>query len=310
MSLYPNGTLRSINTEVQDKAGTIVPSVLELTSSIVDTARKLSSKGDTLCNPRARQAMDQREKLWGQITGLKALVTEISARDPLTDDDKKQLQQANENLKIKNGALAEASEQSSYKQSFRWMPSNGTRAKSLKMNAQGKRKLFSNEEKVPALFRCIQATLKCQERSVDTKSKSNPGMHLIYRVPAPATLELAYCGEETIVARKDVDLPQAGVHMALPLINTAFDKTNLVAEFDENGALTEFQFVTGARLEGLAQALATTAKTANEILEARKGRELKKVQTKTELLKAKAELIKAERDLQALEDVGRAQPSP
>ena len=100
------------------------------------------------------------------------------------------------------------------------------------------------------------------------------------------------------------------VHLALPLVNAAFDKTNLVAEFDENGALSRFQFVTGARLEGLAQALATTAKTANEILEARKGRELKKVQAKTELLKAKAEFIKAERDLQALEDDERAQPSP
>lgn len=181
---------------------------------------------------------------------------------------------------------------------------------------------------------CVFATLSSSSVTVTNgvrwhggirDEKYNPNKHLYYRVPIATTLALGSgiavpsntgddsgaidCkGQDTkLVATKEVQLPQAGVHVALPLENTAFDKNNIIAEFNEDGSLKKFDYITDAQAEGLAQALAGTAKTAAEIFETAKAKELKELQAKTALLKAEAELIEAERTLRALreqEDIG------
>ena len=107
---------------------------------------------------------------------------------------------------------------------------------------------------------------------------------------------------DSVGSKKDVQLPQAGYHVALPLKNGAFDKNTIVAEFADDGTLTRFDYITDAQAEGLAQALASTAKTATEILDARKSKEFRELQAKTDLLKAEAAFIEAERTLRTLKD--------
>ena len=191
--LYPNGTLRSINGDVQDKAGTVVPSLLELTSSAVDTAHTLEGRsGQSHCNPVAEQAMKQRVDLSKQIIKLKAKIAEISSRDPLDNCDKKELRQAKENLGIKRSALAEYSKQSSHKQSISWMPSHGTDKTTIKMVPRGRRKLFG-EGNYTAPNLCITATLQPYDLPKGiVRSDTNPGKHLIYRAPAAAILEFRF----------------------------------------------------------------------------------------------------------------------
>ena len=89
--------------------------------------------------------------------------------------------------------------------------------------------------------------------------------------------------------------------MALPLENAVFDNNTIVAEFAPNGSMLKFEFSTNAQAEGFAQALAAAAKTAVEVHEIQEGEELRELRAKTELLKAQAALIQAERALQALQ---------
>ena len=326
VSLYSNGTLKSINGNIEDRTGTVVGSALALAKSVAQMQPLQTPQNEngetTKCTEKAEKALQSRKKLSPEIEELQRKIVATSEQNPLTHKSLKRLARLNRKVAAKRAAFATRWAETSFKESFPWTPSEVQEQKRFFMNDRGRCKLF-REAYMPSNL-CFQTVLKPHDstnKKPDSKnndsgswaSSKNPDKHLIYRIPASATLELRVCDHGTLgelLASRDVQLPQFGVDVALPLVNAAFDQANLVVDFDERGALTNFQYISRAQLEGLTQALAETAKAAKKISETRKGRELKKVQAKTELLKAKAELIKAERDLQALEDVGGAQPSP
>lgn len=311
VQLYPNGTLQSINGDIKDKASSALTSLLELAksiSAIIPTPMSTlvpQPKPHTPCNPEAVEYLKKRKTISLQIAKMKQEIVDISALKNLTDTEIKKLRELNQRIKIRNVALRAFSEKTSFSQSFQWMPpmfSGNETSKPFNMKSDGFLKLFQNDSK-PDLSFIVTIKKSSESKSKIMDSKMNPGKHLIYRSPMPAILQIQD-GKKSVVTMKHVQLPQAGFHVALPLINQGFDNKNLIAEFAENGALTRFDFITEAQSESLAQALAKTAKTAKEIIEERKGRELKQIQAKTNLLKAKADLIRAQHDLQALEDAG------
>ncbi len=323
VSLYSNGTLQSINGDIKDSTGTVVASTLDLARSaaqIQHVALHVAHNGAPAnCTEKATKSLMARNNLALAIRDLEHKIVTMSEQNPLSGKSLRRLRKLNQKLATKRAAYTVRLAETSFREPFTWMPSTATMNMTFKMNEQGRRKLFDGEYQPPNS--CFRAGLEGISPMRDTQksniggdvllpenSKSRGG-HLFYRVPAFATLKLQTERGE-LLARKEVRLPQFGVDVALPLVNNAFDRANLVAKFDESGALTEFRYVRNAQLEGLTQALAKTVKTANEILETRQGRELKKLQGKTDLLKARAELIKAERDLQALEDAGLAESAP
>ena len=337
VSLYPNGTLKSINGGVEDKTATVVRSVLDLAKSIVAPLNLLSTShvspyGNSgpssvllpKCTKAAKRALAARTAISVQMTRLRKEIANVSTRNPLRDDDLAILQNLNRKLEIKKVEFTRLLVQTSVKESFNWVPAEVDRTKNFPMRSSGQKKLEQMLTTVPNQPLSIKATIKLapSPKSMNRDGKKlgikdsphNPGKHLIYRAPVPANLVFCHevcppmpsCDDRNddsgIVACKEVQLPQAGLHLALPLVNKGFRKTNLIAEFEENGALRTFRFVSKSQAEELFRALSETAKTASEIVEASKGRDLKELQAETELLKAKAEFIKAERELQALEE--------
>ena len=309
VNLYPNGTLQSINGDIKDKTSSIVTSALELAKSI-SAISPISPMGipkvrpqplQTPCSQEAVEYLRKRKAISLHIAKMKQEIVDISALKNLTDNNIEKLRELNKLIKIRNVALRAYMAKTSIKKPFQLIPPNIGYSEIFKMKSNHFAKLFKKGFAPPLSF---EATIKKSNKS-ESKIKDsdmNPGKHLIYRSPMPAILQIQDT-DESVLDMRHVQLPQAGFHVALPLISEGFDKNNLIAEFAENGALTRFEFTTEAQLEGLAQALAKTVKTAEEIIEERKGRALKELQAKTNLLKAKANFIKAQHELQVLEDV-------
>ena len=250
----------------------------------------------------------------------------FSTRNPLRDDDLAILQNLNRKLEIKKAEFTRLLVQTSIKESFNWVPAGGNRTKRLRMRPSGQKKLAQMLTTIPNEPLSIKAAVNPVHTPSSVKGDSheivirdsshNPGNHLIYRAPVPANLVLCHDGcpavlncddrneDSGTVACKEVQLPQVGLHLALPLVNKGMRKTNLIAEFEESGELRTFRFVSKSQAGELMQALSESARTASEIVEASKGRHLKELQAETELLKARADFIKAERELQALEEAG------
>ena len=141
------------------------------------------------------------------------------------------------------------------------------------------------------------------ENNLPITTGSSPNNHLTYRAPAPAVLKIEkhcerrHCYPE-MLAKQSVSVPQAGSHMALPLINKPFGNNNLIAEFSPNGALINFKYVSADRATALTEALKKTVTTVKAVKDNKN--ELTELETKTALLKAEADLIRAQRDLDAL----------
>ena len=107
--------------------------------------------------------------------------------------------------------------------------------------------------------------------------------------------------KDVITLEKDFEVPQAGLRMALPLINEAFDGQTLSVSFRQSGAIEEFKYVSSAQVAAAAKAFNDATKTGGGLATALQNEDVVKAEAKTKLLKAQAELIKAQRDLDALE---------
>ena len=317
VSLYPNGTLRSINGETTSQISDVVTSALEVAKSTIISATGepviLKINGMTPhCHPDAEEALERRRKLRKEIKSKKINIADILIQDPASDVNLGKLQVLKQQLQIAETAHKQALERTSFKQRFEWTPPEELGDEKCKpeypetepgckMSDTGRNKLFIgtiDKTMVPSL--CFTASLAHKAGS-ENDSLDNPGEHLIYRIPNPNTLEIKYCNNRDDVFTKALEIPQLGQYVAIPFESRLQDKTNMTAEFADNGALTNFTFYKSGRAKQIAEALAKTAGTVKEIVEARKGHELKRLEAETELLKAKAEKIKAERELQELQ---------
>ena len=344
VSLYPNGTLQSINGTVESKASTVLASTLNIASSLsqVFSLQALGTDDQIRCNPMAAIALINKNELLPQIKMLKEDILKTSTIVPL---DHEKLRELKSELQVRHDALSSYTNKTSFTQKFFWAPSDLDEHIDFIVSSTGYQKLFHRVARTsgyqtmatdpsnqgPDTFppNCVFATIASSSVTVTNGTrrhggihdvKDNPNRHLYYRVPIVATIALGsglavsnYSDDDPnaiecqtqgskLIATKEVQLPQAGFHVALPLENTAFDRNNIIAEFNANGSLKEFHYITDAQAEGLAQALAGTAKTAAEILETAKSKELKELQARTALLKAEADLIEAERILRALKE--------
>ena len=349
VSLYPNGTLQSINGTVESKASTVLASTLNIASSLsqIFSLQTLGTDDQIRCNPMAATALINKKALLSKIKMLKENILKTSTIVPL---DHEKLRALNSELQVRLDALSSYTNKTSFTQKFFWAPSDHDEHMDFSMSSTGYQKLFNRVARTsepqimgtdtssqgPDTFppNCVFATITSSSVTVTKGTrrhggihdvKDNPNRHLYYRVPIAATVAL-FSGiavpnssdespntiecqtqdsklvDSKLIATKDVQLPQAGFHVALPLENSAFDRNNIIAEFNANGSLKEFNYITDAQAEGLAQALAGTAKTAAEILETAKTKELRELQARTTLLKAEADLIEAERTLRALKE--------
>ena len=319
IALYPNGTLKSINGSIEDKAGAVVTSILQFAKSLTAhaVAQPNGQQPQVRCSESATEALNLRDRVTGQIEDLNARVLQVSSTQPI-DHDK--LRALNADLRAMKSALTAYLSMTSYSQTLTWVPDNLDDTRKYSMKRIGQRKLFSLTNGARLPFACVLTSLKSptardgngnENTDPIQDSRFNPQQHFTYRIPALATFRIQAshlngdgrdpCSKEGfLVQSKEIHLPQAGFHATLPLRNQAFDNNTIVAEFSPSGQLEKFEFSTNAEAEGLAQALAGAARTATEIKELRKTSELREIQAKTELLKAEAALIEAERALQAL----------
>lgn len=317
ISLYKNGTLQSINGSVEDRTSTIITSALEFAGSvaapsIMTTAPGIQLPPQSQCSAAASNSLIQRGRLTQQIKKLEKKILEASS---VETPDHNLLRSLNADLRANKSAFASYLAATSFRQEIFWTPSKLNDSESFRMDSIGQHKLFEIDDAddtatLPLV--CLSASLEAPTGigSPLKDTRTNPENHLMFRMPAHATLKVSAgsvnpgndnaCGEARRVSSKGVRLPQGGVHIALPLENQLFDNNTIVAEFQPNGSLTKFEFSTSAQAEGLVEALAKTAKTLEEVREIGKGEELRELQAETELLKAKAALIQAERELQAL----------
>ena len=252
------------------------------------------------CHPDAKEALERRRKLRKEIKNQKVNIADILIQDPASDVNLDELQELKQQLQMAETAHKQALEKTSFKQRFEWTPpeqlSDGKckpedpeKEPGCKMSDTGRNKLFIgsiDKKMVPSL--CFTASFAHRTRS-ENDSLNNLGEHLIYRIPKSETLEIRYCNNSDAILTKSIQIPQLGQYVAIPFKSRLQDKSNMTAEFAENGSLTNFTFYKSGRVKRIAEALAKTAGAVRQIVEARKGRELKRLEAETELLKAKAE---------------------
>ncbi len=158
---------------------------------------------------------------------------------------------------------------------------------------------------------CVDSN-SCAGMGALRDNATNAGRHLIYRVPGEAMMYVCNTScnasqprqipiKEDVILKKRIDIPQAGVHLALPLKNELFDGQTLSVTFRESGSLEEFKYISAAQFEAAGKAFNDSTKTVGGFVDTLRSEELDETKTKTELLKAQAELIKAQNALRELQ---------
>ena len=162
---------------------------------------------------------------------------------------------------------------------------------------------------------CSGPLESCSAAHSEITQKTNgpkPAEGLFYRIPAHGTLKLCRATVDTTqkpldscvgssnIINEAVMIPQIGRLQFLPLKNLVFENNGLVANFDENGMLTDVKFVTSkAAGAGLASAAAGIAKDIKEFDDTRRkerkdDKEAKDKEAKAEAAEAKAKKEEAD----------------
>ena len=306
VALYENGTLKSLNGSSGDASGEVLTSTLRAATNVfsrrrVEDSRPLGSSAGP-CLEHVSGAIAQRERLRQQIATLREQNYNVALKDPLTDADKLEIRKNTASLGLKEDALRRIEALISHTESRTWTPKNLSDFDMIKMSALGLRKFLPEAEvskrkaEIPDREVKVRFEPDAQSRKIQDVGE-NPKEHIVYRNPAQAVLRLETAKDAQAVVEKKVGVPQAGERMALPLVNKAFRNTSLSAQFAPNGALTEFKYVSKVQAAALSRAVSEVAGA----VEAARSRELRSLEERTAVARAEAELIKAERELAALQ---------
>ena len=315
VELNDNGTLRSINATSTNRAADFLASIVGVATSAFRAVRW--SFGPSLrpvdrCTESSLAALGLRQQLRAQITELNSRIGEITARHPLTDADKQLIQTIGQDLALKARALAGAEATLSHTQRVQWMPtaSSDTIVIPLNRDALARWVLpeFIDAYEEIGLLPKVHARLCPVVGDTTTSDWTDADEHtdgrlVVYRTPRRAELTLRFDdfgGLPDEIARTWVTVPQAGSLRTLELKSQAFEDKTLVARFAQDGALTEFRYLSAARAVALSEALADAVSAVETEITASESRELQQLQNRIALLEAEANLIQAQRALNAL----------
>ena len=283
LTLRPNGTLASVNALITDKSGEVVASLLKTAGNVarlIVGAPGVAAFQDSPCIDLA-DALTARKTLARQTKTLRKAIDAIVARETAYRCRQNGDQNQNGRTCPENSSVGECRSHHNLhtteqldagrnRREFRDPHERrGNEKNSLPKISSTQRKsavVDAREELRAGVspFATLSPRGGASEGGL-VDSEHNPGDHVIYRTPAPANLAVFLAGPESasdssvLLKKMIVRLPQAGIHMALPLLNPAFDQTNLVAKFAEDGSLAEFQFVTNAQATEIAKAIAASS---------------------------------------------------
>jgi hypothetical protein len=300
-TLYDNQTLHTLNATVDDRSVSVVKGVISSALSVMRlTASLPASIGGAvdMCTPEVYQALGLLKsgtaKLLDQSIDEKTRATEVA-----------KVTYARSQLQLSQTYLYEPDLQNtpldvllSDNNQKRWIAS---------MQA------IDPSHDVDDYYNLMKTQIRLQTApaKVDPLPEALIGKGIIYREPVNAVIQVCTvaCGDrKPVIASYSTQISQLGRYAALPLKNRPFEKNNLAVSFSANGRLESVTYGSESRFEKMASS-ASESLTAYESYVNKKqsaqatqdaaqaAAPLQAVKAETEMLKAKADKIEAERRL-------------
>lgn len=306
ISLYENGTLKSIGATADDQTGAVLTGIISTAASIariaVGAPTSLALVKPTLCTPDVYAA-------------LKTIQTsQAKLIDPNLDD------KVRANLAA---AILSAKSVVTISKSYTFDPTrispngSGEPSKEELLTWFATPGLIAASPQKDEFSRTLKTGFSVEEYP-STMQPVDPrydGQGIIFREPTPILVKICtgICNDAkaTELASLRTSSAQFGRYVVLPLKNRPFEKNNLSASFTAAGMPDTVAYGTESRLVKMAAALSTTATSVEDV--ASKARttkeasaekastaEVSALKAQTDLLNAKADKIEAEQRLAKL----------
>ncbi|MEO1336708.1 MAG: hypothetical protein AAFV29_13745, partial [Myxococcota bacterium] len=253
VTFYEGGVIKSINADIKDRTRAIVGNVL---TAVVDASQAVASRmlqaagvssspctdevmGLLFAYKTAQKQMNDRRRT------LDRLMAQADPDDARVDAARTEMEAAQSRRDLNAAALT-------VRQKFFWKPDDftneGEQSLVLQLPAYRMQRFFKPslaKAKGPQGGLVMEAMGKSVELRVVLRNLgkrawasggANPGDHFIYRNPGWVEFTMARTLlPSRLLLQEQFELPQAGVYVALPLKNGAFDSQTLSAKFRPTG---------------------------------------------------------------------------
>ena len=316
VELYPNATLKSINTKVEDK--TIDASVSALKG--IFTLSKVAAGIPFLAAPsacqtnaiadirlKAQKAANVKSKLITVKQAQQAIIAEKD-RSKLPHLNKKLIEElaslanarkayenfVNTNLKIKLSSELEKDSEGnlvkiikpSKEDLLRWITKGQVEDLLTKLSVSFKIKPLSNRIQSAALTECSSS----QTKSGADNCVFDPKFGIVYRQPGFGFLQACTPDCRTkIIIQKTVLVPQFGLLARLPLTNGIGDDDLLAAEFSANGSIVKLNYSSASAAAKSSEKFLEAAQIYAEYEKARLASKKDKIDSKLDKLEKSIE---------------------
>lgn len=290
ISYYPNGSIKSINVESDDKSSEIINNSFSFIKGIAlasagvpaEVAPAAETQTET-CNQRTINAFDQlksskpflvnKTKAVAKATGeVERLTLVLATVDKPSDVLLENIRKANLNLKkaaneldILNKARLPYLALTSSHEKIMW-PKTGDLLQTSQIHKPDKNlknRWFSEsvtKEEADKLLN-IHTLIEPLSSSLKSNKKPTTGKGIYYRIPVESLLSICIvniCGADNSLLQKTVrtSIPQLGPVAILPFENKAFQNNYLEAKFTQLGSLSSLAFKSKkSAAEGLSKSL-------------------------------------------------------
>ncbi|MEM7675789.1 MAG: hypothetical protein AAF449_07270, partial [Myxococcota bacterium] len=313
VNFYEGGIIKSINADVKDQSRAIVDNLL---SAVVDiskvvSSRNIQSSSDSKppCTPEVQDHLVAHKAAQEQVNDMKRKIDRMMAQ---TSPDASAVAALQRDMQAAVRRRDINAAELTVRQSFFWKPVDfGDEAEQvfeLKLPVHKLGRFFASEFTtakgadgglvMDAMSQSIElrAVLRNLGGLKAASVGANPGHHFIYRNPGWAEFTVSRkAAVSPVLLQEQLELPQAGVFVALPLINKAFDSQTLSATFRPSGAPEVINYVSAARLVEISGAVKAAASVADDVVPAP---EVTSVEAETALVEAQIKLLEAKKRLE------------
>jgi len=300
-TLYDNQTLHTLNANADDRSATVIKGVVSAGLSILRLSANLGaakSGAVNMCTPEVYRALallrTGTEKLLDQSLDEKSRATEVA-----------KVTYAKSKLQLS--------------QTYIYEPDHTNTALNILLSSNYMGLWIDSDQAIDPspqkndYYNLLktQVKLKSTPATVAKLPESWEGNGVIYREPVNAVIQVCSgtCDvSRPVIATYNTQISQLGRFAVLPLKNRPFEKNNIAVSFSANGRMESATYGSESRFEKMA-ATASESLTAYEGYADKKrsaraaedaaqaAAPLQAVKAETEMLKAKADRIEAERRL-------------
>ncbi len=334
VELYENATLKSVNAIVTDKTANVVENSFSLLANSVRISSGFDKETDKKhpCTEEVGKALEalplETKKLKSKQVELNKI---ISDNNP---EDAKKKKEIEARIKELGALITQYNSLLSWTERSMWIPTNSNDQHIFEPLDKNYVQIFFKKPERDAEANDFLSAAQDANHRISVEAKITPKVaveidlpkgdknskkHLVYRSPVPATLYLCkqVCGaiesgglppREILLKTHDMLLPQAGVKIALPFKNGAFEDQTLTVSFRENGSIEKFRYIDKAQFEAASGALNSLSANLLALQQELDGQELAEINAQTAMNEAlkkqadsKRELIEAEQQLAAVE---------